>query len=397
MTPSSRLQHLYEVSKVLARFESVEQTVPEVLALVSEVVPLRIAVLMLEDRTAQRPRIRAIAWHAEGASASRLRAAKAHAKTAYAYLTRTVPNVEEEAGAAPLPASIPPPPESGKEGFVLLPLVIDQHRIFGALEMEGATRLDETDLTFVNAIVNQLAIALDRIAQVKQAIQARQDLLAFVSHDLKNPLGSILMISELLLRAPPTEDPGELKKRVEVIQRSAYRMNRLLGALLDAASIEAGHLSVEKKRHPGGHIVREAIELYAAVAAQKTLRLEGALPGGEFEVDCDRDRILQVLGNLIGNAIKFTPEGGTIRVMAEQRGEEALFSVADTGQGIGSDELAHVFERYWQAKKRTGLGTGLGLCISKGIVESHEGRIWAESTPGHGATFFFTLPVVSVS
>jgi signal transduction histidine kinase len=130
------------------------------------------------------------------------------------------------------------------------------------------------------------------------------------------------------------------------------------------------------------------------MAAQKMLRLECALPDGAFEVDCDRDRVLQVLGNLIGNAIKFTPEGGTIKVRAEQRGAaEALFSVADTGPGIASDELPHVFDRYWQAKKKARCGTGLGLSISKGIVEAHDGRIWVESAPGQGATFFFTIPV----
>ena len=568
-----RLRHLYEIGKVLARFESVERTVPEVLALMSEVVPLRSAVLMLEDRTGLRSWTRAIVWHAEGASASRLRAAKAHAKTAYAYLTRTTSNVEEEAGATSLRASAPLPPESGSEGFVLLPLVIDQHRIFGALQVQGATKLDEADLTFVNATVNQLAIALDRIAVVaakhavakagqvaaellaetsaalfssleydktltaavqaavpaladlcfidevtedgriqrvdvvvgdaskpladrirqfppapdsrtpqaqvlrsgestlldsfenfahdrasadllkeigaqsmmivplitrgrtlgaltfvmaesgrlysgsdlvlaeeigrraaiaidnarlyakaQRAIQARQDLIAIVSHDLNNPLGVILISASILLNVLPAE-PGMLKERVEGIQSAAYRMNRIIADLLDVASLEAGHLSVEKKRHPGAVIVVEAVKLHAAMAAQKRLRLESSLPDETFEVACDRDRILQVLGNLIGNATKFTPTGGTIHVRVEPRDGETLFSVTDTGPGIASDELPRVFDRYWQAKKTASLGTGLGLFISKGIVEAHGGRIWAESTQARGATFFFTIPI----
>jgi signal transduction histidine kinase len=129
------------------------------------------------------------------------------------------------------------------------------------------------------------------------------------------------------------------------------------------------------------------------MARQKKVRLERELPSEPFEIHCDRGRVLQVFGNLIGNAIKFTPEGGAIKLRAEQRGEEALFSVADTGPGIAPDELPHVFDRYWQAKETACLGTGLGLSIAGGLVEAHGGRIWVESTPGQGATFFFTIPM----
>src|SRR6266851_1911414 len=162
----------------------------------------------------------------------------------------------------------------------------------------------------------------------------------------------------------------------------------LIEDLLDLASIEAGRLTVERKRHPVTPLVQEALELVEPMAAQKKLRLERELPSEPLDFDCDRERVLQVFGNLIGNAIKFTPEGGTIKVRAEMRGDETLFSVADTGPGIRPDELPHVFDRYWQAKKTARLGTGLGLSIAEGLVEAHGGHIWVESTPGRGSTFF---------
>ena len=572
-----RLARLYEISKILTRFASVERTVPEVLALVSEVVPLRSAVLMLEDRTTRPPRTRAIVWHGENVSPTQLRAARAYAKTAYASLVRSVPDLEEEAGADPIPESIRPLPELGREGFIVLPLVVGRLEIFGALQLEGFSRLDEADLRFANAVVNQLAIALDRIAVVlakqvaakaaqasaefladasaalfsslehdktlaavvqaavphladlclldevtedgrierahvvfadpgkqpladrvralacdpdsptaqammlrwggavlfenfddlahaqaraeltfvdelgvqsmmivplrargrtlgaltlvmaesrrrysasdlvlakelghrasiamdnarlyaraERAVQARQELMATVSHDLRNPLANIVLSAGLLLRAPSTDELAAREKQIRVIQRAADRMNRIILDLLDVASIDAGHLAIERNAHPIAALVSDAIELNAAKAARMMLRLEGALVGEGFEVDCDRDRLLQLFGNLIGNAIKFTPSGGAINVRAEPRdGGEALFSVADTGPGISIDDLPHIFDRYWQARSTARLGTGLGLSISKGIVEAHGGHIWAESIPGQGATFFFTIP-----
>jgi signal transduction histidine kinase len=202
------------------------------------------------------------------------------------------------------------------------------------------------------------------------------------------------MATTLLTNANPTEEFATRKKRTDMIERSVHRMNRLLGDLLDIASMEAGHLAVETQRHPVAPLITEAVELQAAGAQQKQLRLEKVLPHEEIEVDCDRGRILQVVGNLIGNAIKFTGKGGSVTVAAEPRGEETLFSVADSGPGIEPAELSHVFDRFWQARKTARFGTGLGLTIAKVLVEAHGGRIWVESKLGHGATFFFTIPTV---
>jgi signal transduction histidine kinase len=217
--------------------------------------------------------------------------------------------------------------------------------------------------------------------------------LAAVSHDLKNPLNAILMATKLLTNASPNEDPGARRKIVDVVERSVQRMNRLLGDLLDIASIEAGQVAVEAQRHPVAHLITEAVELHGAAAVQKQVRLEEILPSEDLEVACDRGRVLQVFGNLIGNAIKFTPTGGSIKVRAERRAEETVFSVADSGPGMAPNDLLRVFDRFWQARKTARLGTGLGLTIAKTLVEAHNGRIWAESTLGQGATFFFTIPV----
>jgi signal transduction histidine kinase len=286
--------------------------------------------------------------------------------------------------------------ELGVKSMMAVPLIA-RGRGLGVLTFvaaESGRRYSASDLALAEEIGRRAAIAIDNAQlyeRAQRAILARQDLLATVSHDLKNPLSAILMATTLLKNASPTEGAAARKKLVDMIERSVHRMNRLLGDLLDIASIEAGHLAVKTQRHPVALLISEAVELHRVAAAQKELRLEGVFPVEELEVDCDRDRVLQVFGNLIGNAIKFTRKG-SIRVGAELRGEETLFSVADSGPGIEPDDLSHVFDRFWQARKTAGLGTGLGLTIAKGLVEVHGGRIWAESTLGQGATFFFTIP-----
>jgi signal transduction histidine kinase len=172
-------------------------------------------------------------------------------------------------------------------------------------------------------------------------------------------------------------------------------MTRLISDLLDIASIEAGHLAVARQRHPAIPLVRDAAEVHGVAAAKAAVRLDVVLPDAPFTVDCDRDRILQVLGNLIGNALKFTPAGGTVFVQAERRRQDVLFSVRDTGPGIAPGDLLHIFDRFWQKKNTAHLGTGLGLSIVKGLVETHGGRVWAESTLDQGTTFFFTIPDVA--
>jgi signal transduction histidine kinase len=245
---------------------------------------------------------------------------------------------------------------------------------------------------FAQEIARRASMAIDNARlheQARRAVQSREDLLAVVSHDLRNPLSVILVSATLALHAWP---PGDANRRtIEAIRRSALRMDRLIGDLLDASTIEAGRLSLETAVQSVDQIIRDAIEALEAPAAQKRVKLD-AMSAVELGVFCDRGRMLQVFSNIVGNAIKFTPEGGSIQVRAEPRNNEVWFFITDTGPGIPEDQLPRLFDRYWQAKRTARLGTGLGLTIAKGIIEAQDGRIGVESQVGVGSTFFFTLP-----
>jgi signal transduction histidine kinase len=173
--------------------------------------------------------------------------------------------------------------------------------------------------------------------------------------------------------------------------RSAERMDRLIGDMLDLAKIQAGQLQVAGQPVDVASLAQEVLETFGPLAERKHARLEGSVPD-ELRARGDRNRLLEVLSNLVDNAIKFTPEGGSVTMRAERSGSDVVVSVADTGPGIPEDELPHVWERYWKARKKGGVGLGLGLSIAKGLVEAHGGRIWVESEFGKGATFRFTVP-----
>ena len=179
---------------------------------------------------------------------------------------------------------------------------------------------------------------------------------------------------------------------MEVIHRAATRMNRLIQDLLDVALMEVGQLTIERARLSAGELIVEAVEMQRPLARLRLVELRVDVETDVPEVWGDRDRLLQVFENLIGNAIKFTKAGGRITVGAASRDHEVVFWVADTGCGIAPENLPHVFDRFWQATRGDRRGAGLGLPITKGIVEAHGGRIWVESTLGRGTTFFFTIP-----
>ncbi len=201
--------------------------------------------------------------------------------------------------------------------------------------------------------------------------------------------------SFLLETAPPTDRRLTSRRQLEVIQRAATRANRLIQDLLDVAKIQAGGLVVDSKPVNAANLVQEAIDGAMPLATAADIRITRSVEDPEREVMCDRDRVLQVFANLIGNAIKFTPRNGEINVGARFDDGEAQFWIQDTGPGIPAENIPYVFDRYWQAKSTAKLGTGLGLSIAKGIVEAHGARIWVESEPGKGARFSFTLPASS--
>lgn len=230
------------------------------------------------------------------------------------------------------------------------------------------------------------------VRAAQDAVRARDDILAVVSHDLKNPLGAIHMASALLLKRLAS-DP-RARKHLDVIHRSTETMDRLIGDLLDTASIQSKRLAIEKEVHDAELLVSEAVELHEPLAAEKAIEVRRELRFGGARICCDRERLLQVFANLLGNAIKFCGRGDRITVRAEVAASELRCAVSDTGPGMAEQELPHVFEPYWSAAGRYAKkGTGLGLFITKGIVEAHGGRIWVESEVGAGSNFWFALPL----
>jgi signal transduction histidine kinase len=288
----------------------------------------------------------------------------------------------------------------GIRSLMALPLVA-RGRAIGALVFSTSgsrRRYSVRDLALAEEIARRGALAIDNARlyeQAQRATRARDTLLAVVSHDLKNPLGVILMNLSVLLRRKEEEDRRRSRKQLVSIQRSARRMIRITGDLLAIASIEAGRLSIQRERLEVAPLVLEAVEAQQSMAASQSLQMRSELPSGLPAIYADSARLQQVLVNLLGNAIKFTPKGGNITVRAMSAGAAVTFAVADSGPGIAQDEIPHLFDRFWQAERTARLGTGLGLFIVQEIVKAHGGRVWVETKVGEGSTFYFTIPIAS--
>jgi PAS domain S-box-containing protein len=225
------------------------------------------------------------------------------------------------------------------------------------------------------------------------ALITRDEVLGIVSHDLRNPLHTIGMSAQVL--RDTQGDEGQRRKHLEIIVRAKDRMDRLIQDLLDVVRIKRGSaLAIEFRREPLPGLVQEACQQFVELAREKDVRLTWNAPRDTPDVMMDRGRIIQVLTNLIGNALKFTPAGGQIEVGVDRpaKGVVRVF-VRDSGPGIAAESLERIFDPFWQAPRAKRLGTGLGLTISRGIVQRHGGRIWVESREGAGSTFYFTLPV----
>ena len=227
-------------------------------------------------------------------------------------------------------------------------------------------------------------------------LTTREEFLAIVSHDLRNPLNHISMAAQELSEG--LSDPPEVKEIAASIKRSAGEMLRLIEDLLDIERIAMGKLVLHYEEHDICEIIKEVVGDFKGDAAAKGITLIAKPEVGCNEVVCDRSRVQQVLSNLIGNAIKFTPANGNITVSCARTGPEdkdVQVSVSDTGAGIAPEKIGTIFERFSQINSRDRRGIGLGLYIAKMMVEEHPGRIWVESKLGEGSTFHFTLPVRS--
>lgn len=284
----------------------------------------------------------------------------------------------------------------GARSLLIVPLVVGEE-IFGALTLiaiDPAREYTPDRVALAMKFAAAAAVTIENAqlyAAAQRANRARDEVLSIVSHDLRNPLSAIAMCARSLDETPP-EDPVARRALVATIRESAAWTNRLIQDLVDVASLEQGRLSLRADATDPSQLVRQARHMFEVEATNHGIELVEDLPESLPTVNADGERIVQVFGNLLRNAIKFTPNGGRITIAARASDSSVVFSVRDSGPGIRAENQARVFDRFWQSADgaRT-RGSGLGLSISKGIVEAHGGKIWLESVPGEGATFFFSV------
>lgn len=278
--------------------------------------------------------------------------------------------------------------------YLRVPLIA-RARTLGMLTV--AVRAEERrytleDVVLLEDLAARSAVFVDNARlyeQAQKAIATRENLLAVVSHDLKDPLNSVLMSCEVLHGSASDEN---MRRRLAIMRRSAVRMDHLIHDLLDLASVDRGSLSIQRQEFALEALLDELFDVFGPQALEKELRVTRKVGAPLKPVYCDRERLHQVLANLLGNAIKFTPSGGRITLAVEQAARHTAFSITDSGPGIAPEQMPFLFDRFWQASKAGRRGTGLGLSIAKGIVEALGGTISVRSEVGDGSTFSFSVP-----
>jgi signal transduction histidine kinase len=283
----------------------------------------------------------------------------------------------------------------GGRSLIIVPLEAHGRRL-GTLTL-GSTRTDrhyrQADLSLAREFARSASVALENARlyrQAEQAIAARDDMLAVVSHDLRNPVNRVRLAAELLLETDVVAP--QARRTVDMVIRAADEMNRLIGDLLDVARIESGTLSIQPAPIDLEALLQRIDESHAPGAHQRGLVWRVESPPTPATLHADQDRLLQALGNLVGNATKFTPEGGQIRIDAVPADTTVRLGVHDNGPGMDENQLAHVFDRFWQGRSGDRRGAGLGLAIARGIAQAHSGRLWLESEPGRGTSAWLELP-----
>jgi len=284
-------------------------------------------------------------------------------------------------------------------GWLLMPLWDEARQVTGFVHVSGKHdgEFDARDQSLLSQLAQLATSARDNaklLRQAKAETQLREDMIAVVSHDLRNPLNVITLASRGLLSGPnPAEGP--MRQKVDRIQRAAEHMRSLIDDLLDLSRIKSGQLELELRPCAPAVVVDDALETLRPLAQEKKIQIEVDVSASERRIVCDHRRLRQVFANLVGNAVKFTPAGGHIRVSARDEGGRVSFAVADDGPGIPAEHQAHIFDRYWQAPETARLGAGLGLFIAKAIVDAHGGSIDLRSTVGAGTTFTFAIPATA--
>lgn len=240
--------------------------------------------------------------------------------------------------------------------------------------------------------VVEVGLRVRNLLETRLLYRTRDRVLSIVAHDLRNPLASIAMNAEMLRELLPPRAGAHRRAALESIEKAASRMHRLVEDLLEVSRFEQGAPALCAEPVAPATIFDEAGRLLQPLATARRIQLTFHAAASAPAVRADCARIVQVLSNLVGNALKFTPEGGCVAVRARAVGAEVVVSVADTGPGIPPDELPHLFKAFWQGVPGDGRGVGLGLVIARTLVQAHGGRIWVESTAGEGSEFAFTLP-----
>ena len=282
---------------------------------------------------------------------------------------------------------------------IAVPLIA-RGRTLGVLRFatsRGGRRYGPDDVRLTEELARRVALAVDnaRLYQEAQAaLAAREQVLHVVSHDLRNPLGAVVAHADLLLDEPDAA-PEARREWAGVVRQAAGQMTRMIRDLLDAAMLESGRLSTHPAPCPPRALVRDAVQMLRPLAADKGQRLDWEVADGLPEVHADRERVLQVLSNLVGNAVRFTPPGGLVTVRARPGAGAVAFSVADTGPGIAEEDRVRVFEPFWRGRHAGPGGLGLGLAIARGLVEAHGGVLSVSAAPGGGSVFEFTLPAAA--
>ena len=270
-----------------------------------------------------------------------------------------------------------------------------------AFEFAFCPATHATDELFTSLLAQATADALQRARSYDEERAARQSaefmshareqVLGVVAHDLRNPLNLLGMTTQLL--AEPDLAPERRQATIAISTRAVARMNRLIGDLLDIVRLESGHLSLNLGSSDVNRLLTDTIDAFEARASQQGISLVVTPAPAGTVVQADGERVLQLIDNLVGNALKFTPSGGRVSIGGYVDDGELRVAVADTGPGIPEEQLSRLFDRFWQARGTDRRGLGLGLAIAKGIAEAHGGRLWVDSTVGEGSTFQFAIPL----
>lgn len=284
----------------------------------------------------------------------------------------------------------------GRKSVITVPITVPG-RTLGVMtfvRVRPENPYDVADLEVAEALGQRAGLAIEKAKlhhDLQRAIGTRDELLAVVSHDLRTPLAVISLTTELMARE--LAEAKQTQRHLDRIHANVDSMNRLISDLLDVSSIESGQMKIQIAQEDLATLLARAVEQLQPLARSKSIRLVSKRPAQQVMVRGDRQRILRVLQNLVGNSIKFTPSGGVIILSATREGSMVRFSVKDNGAGIDAAHLPRLFERHYQTVPGEHDGVGLGLFIARNIIEAHGGHIWADSSPGRGSEFSFTLPV----